>query len=61
MMDGGPVYPKHGSGCVLSSSLAANLALGYSLPEAAAYSKRYIGQFLTSNKTVLGWHRQLEK
>ncbi len=55
--DGGPIYPKHGSGCVLSSSLAANLALGYSLPEAAAYSKRYIGQFLTSNKTLLGWHQ----
>lgn len=57
MTDGGPVYPKHGSGCVLSSSLAANLASGYSLPEAAAYSKRYIGQFLTSNETLLGWHR----
>jgi len=55
---GGPVYPKHGSGCVLSSSLAANLALGYSLPEAAAYSKRYIGEFLTSNKTLLGWHQR---
>ena len=55
-IDGGTVYPKHGSGCVLSSSLAANLALGYSLPEAAAYSKRYIERFLISNKTLLGWH-----
>ena len=55
--DAGFVYPKHGSGCVLSSSLAANLALGYPLPKAAAYSKRYIEQFLTSNKTLLGWHR----
>jgi len=52
------VYPKHGSGCVLSSSLTANLALGYPLPEAALYSKRYIGQFLTSNKTLLGWHHR---
>ena len=60
MTGGGQVYPKHGSGCVLSSSLAANLALGYSLPEAAAYSKRYIGQFLTSNKTLLGWHQPLK-
>jgi hydroxymethylpyrimidine/phosphomethylpyrimidine kinase len=50
------VYPKHGSGCVLSSSLAANLSLGYSLPIAAGLSKRYIEQFLTSNKTLLGWH-----
>jgi hydroxymethylpyrimidine/phosphomethylpyrimidine kinase len=55
--DGRLVYPKHGSGCVLSSSLAANLALGYSLPEAAAFSKRYIERFLTSNKTLLGWHQ----
>jgi hydroxymethylpyrimidine/phosphomethylpyrimidine kinase len=51
------VYPKHGSGCVLSSSLAAHLALGRSLPEAALYSKRYTEQFLTSNKTLLGWHQ----
>lgn len=57
MMKGEVIYPKHGSGCVLSSSLSANLALGYLLPEAAAYSKRYISQFLTSNKTPLGWHQ----
>jgi hydroxymethylpyrimidine/phosphomethylpyrimidine kinase len=50
------VYPKHGSGCVLSSSLAANLAMGNPLPVAAVRSKRYIEQFLTSNKTLLGWH-----
>lgn len=54
------VYPKHGSGCVLSSSLAANLALGYPLEVAADRSKRYIEQFLISNKTLLGWHRPLE-
>ena len=53
----GTVYPKHGSGCVLSSSLTANLSLGYALPAAAVRSKGYIEQFLTSNKTNLGWHR----
>lgn len=57
----GTVYPKHGSGCVLSSSLAANLSLGYTLPVAAVRSKQYIEQFLTSNKTNLGWHRYLER
>jgi len=56
----GAVFPKHGSGCVLASSLAANLSLGYPLPIAAGRSKQYIGQFLTSNKTLLGWHRPLE-
>jgi hydroxymethylpyrimidine/phosphomethylpyrimidine kinase len=58
---GAAIYSKHGSGCVLSSSLAANLALGYPLPVAATLSKRYIEQFLTSNKTLLGWHRPLKK
>jgi len=59
--DGGVIYAKHGSGCVLSSSLTANLALGLPLPLAAVRSKRYIEQFLTSNKTLLGWHRPLEQ
>ena len=57
MTDSVVIYPKHGSGCVLSSSLAANLSLGYSLSESAVYAKRYIERFLTSNKTLLGWHR----
>jgi hydroxymethylpyrimidine/phosphomethylpyrimidine kinase len=58
--DGEKAYAKHGSGCVLSSALAANLALGYILPVAAARSKQYTRQFLSSNKTLLGWHRPLE-
>jgi hydroxymethylpyrimidine/phosphomethylpyrimidine kinase len=58
--DGGQVYAKHGSGCVLSSALAANLAMGYPLPVAAIRSKQYARQFLSSNKTLLGWHRPLE-
>jgi hydroxymethylpyrimidine/phosphomethylpyrimidine kinase len=32
----------HGTGCTLSSALAANLALGLSLPEAVRVSKEYI-------------------
>jgi hydroxymethylpyrimidine/phosphomethylpyrimidine kinase len=59
--DNGVIHAKHGSGCVLSSSLTANLALGLSLPLAAVRSKRYIEQFLTSNKSLLGWHRPLEQ
>jgi len=56
MVSSGEVYPKHGSGCVLSSALTANLALGYPLPIAAERAKRYVERFLTSNKTLLGWH-----
>lgn len=54
--DGGVVYPKHGSGCVLASSLTAQLALGYSLEVAAVKAKQYTAGFLASNKTLLGWH-----
>jgi hydroxymethylpyrimidine/phosphomethylpyrimidine kinase len=52
----GDYAPKHGSGCVLSSALTANLALGYPLPIAAERAKRYIERYLGSNKTLLGWH-----
>jgi hydroxymethylpyrimidine/phosphomethylpyrimidine kinase len=52
----GVIWPKHGSGCVLSSALTANLALGFPLPVAAERAKRYIEKFLGSNKTLLGWH-----
>jgi len=32
----------HGTGCTLSSAITANLALGYSLPEAVSLAKEYI-------------------
>lgn len=48
---------KHGSGCVLSSAIAANLANGYSLPRACLKAKDYITEFMLSNKTLLGYHK----
>lgn len=50
------VFPKHGSGCVLSSALASTILLGYPIEAAALQSKKYIEQFLSSNKTLLGDH-----
>ncbi|WP_316789026.1 hydroxymethylpyrimidine/phosphomethylpyrimidine kinase [Pedobacter frigoris] len=50
------IEQKHGSGCILSASIAANLALGYSLTEACKLAKAYIEQFLNSNSTLLGYH-----
>lgn len=47
---------KHGSGCVLSSALAAFLALEYSLPEACRKAKDYTEKVLASNETLLGYH-----
>ncbi len=48
--------PKHGSGCVLSSAITANLAKGLDLEEACAKAKKYTTHFLLSNKTMLGYH-----
>lgn len=47
---------KHGSGCVLSSAIAANLAQKYSLAEACSNAKEYINSFLGSSKSLLGYH-----
>lgn len=49
-------YPKHGSGCVLSSAIAAYLAKGENLENACRKGKQYIENFLKSNATLLGFH-----
>src|SRR5690606_3394625 len=46
-------YPKHGSGCVLSSAIASYLAKG---ENDCRDGKLYIEKFLTSNSTLLGFH-----
>lgn len=50
------VFEKHGSGCVLSSALAANLALEFSLEDTCKNTKWYTEQFLNSNESLLGTH-----
>ncbi|XZF15480.1 bifunctional hydroxymethylpyrimidine kinase/phosphomethylpyrimidine kinase [Chitinophagaceae bacterium MMS25-I14] len=47
---------KHGSGCVLSSALAAATALGHDIVSAGAMANRYTHTFLASNETLLGHH-----
>lgn len=39
----------HGTGCTLSSALAANLALGQSIPDAAKNAKRYVAGAIAAN------------
>jgi hydroxymethylpyrimidine/phosphomethylpyrimidine kinase len=51
------IFPKHGSGCVVSAVLAASLARGYQLPRACLRAKQYTEHFLTSNQTLLGYHK----
>ena len=47
---------KHGSGCVLSSSIAANLGLGMNLEKSCENAKKYVFNFLSSNNNRLGYH-----
>ncbi|MBI2967526.1 MAG: hydroxymethylpyrimidine/phosphomethylpyrimidine kinase [Bacteroidetes bacterium] len=51
------VTGKHGSGCVLSAAITANLALGRNLQRSCFEAKGYVTQFLASNKTLLGYHK----
>jgi hydroxymethylpyrimidine/phosphomethylpyrimidine kinase len=50
------ISQKHGSGCVLSSAITANLAKGSTLTEACRNGKKYVERFLASNQTLLGVH-----
>lgn len=47
---------KHGSGCVLSSSIAANLAKGESLESSISLAKRYIENYLSNSETLIAQH-----
>lgn len=48
---------KHGTGCVLSSAILANVALGKPLPEACKIAKDYMNQYLQSGEGRLGFVR----
>lgn len=47
---------KHGSGCVLSAAITANIALEQDLKTACINAKKYIETYLQSNQTKLGYH-----
>jgi hydroxymethylpyrimidine/phosphomethylpyrimidine kinase len=53
----GKVYAKHGSGCVLSAAITAQLALGHTLPVACVNGKAYTEKFLSSHSSLLGYHQ----
>lgn len=52
------VYSKHGSGCVLSSAITSQLALGSNLEQACQNAKTYIENILKSNTNLLAYHVQ---
>lgn len=47
---------KHGTGCVLSASICANLAYDISLDEACRYGKQYVERFILSSNNLIGYH-----
>jgi hydroxymethylpyrimidine/phosphomethylpyrimidine kinase len=50
------IMEKHGSGCVLSSAITANIALHHDLPKSCQKAKLYIEHYLNTNNTLLGYH-----
>ncbi|PQJ73168.1 hydroxymethylpyrimidine/phosphomethylpyrimidine kinase [Polaribacter butkevichii] len=56
-----PIFEKHGSGCVLSAALAANLSKEIPLEDACKNTKLYTEQFLSSNESLLGTHNYQNK
>lgn len=52
----GVLPAKHGSGCVLSAAITANLAHGMPLRTACINGKQYIEKFLSGNAGLLGYH-----
>lgn len=55
--DSPQVYPKHGSGCVLSAAITVALANGRSLPEACGEAKAYTHRYLQSHTSLFGHHK----
>ena len=51
---------KRGTGCVLSSAIASQLALGKDLEEACRNGKDYVMQYLLSTSDLLGYHHQIK-
>jgi hydroxymethylpyrimidine/phosphomethylpyrimidine kinase len=47
---------KRGSGCVLSSAIATQVALGVPLPDACRKAKAYITHFISSDEGLIGYH-----
>lgn len=47
---------KHGTGCVLSTAITANLAKGKSMIESCTQAKTYVEEFILSNDLNLGYH-----
>ncbi|SFT80542.1 hydroxymethylpyrimidine/phosphomethylpyrimidine kinase [Lishizhenia tianjinensis] len=48
--------PKHGTGCILSSALAAYIARGFDFHKASIRAKSYVYKRASSNPSLLAYH-----
>ncbi len=51
-------HSKHGTGCVLSASIAANITMGHTTEQACRNAKKYIHRFMLSTETLYGLHEK---
>lgn len=47
---------KHGTGCILSAAITANIALGETLESACQKAKKYVEKVMLSTDSKLGYH-----
>lgn len=50
------ISDKHGTGCILSASIVANLANGQTLMKSCFRAKQYTEKAMQSNKSLLAYH-----
>jgi hydroxymethylpyrimidine/phosphomethylpyrimidine kinase len=50
-------FPKHGSGCIFSAALTAQLANGKNIYPACEEAKKYVTNYLKSSNGLLGIHQ----
>lgn len=50
------IFPKHGSGCILSSAISAYLAQGNDLEKACRLGKQFVEERLRSNSNLLAYY-----
>jgi hydroxymethylpyrimidine/phosphomethylpyrimidine kinase len=50
-------FTKHGTGCIFSAALLANLSLEYPMIKACLRAKRYVEKRLVSNPSLLAYHK----
>ncbi|WP_430814991.1 hydroxymethylpyrimidine/phosphomethylpyrimidine kinase [Carboxylicivirga sp. RSCT41] len=50
---------KHGTGCILSSAIVAEIAKGSTLPAACSKAHFYVKKVIGSNNSLLGYHHNI--